>query len=173
MEEKKETKQEINVKEMLTKIAKQQNEIIIQKKEKEWKMPFRARLSKGQVKKNFATFCVVQDNKEVNFIKVPINDGTAEIDGIPRIATANYALTYKGKPFYILPYWSLRPFSAMENIEKTEADKMNIAGRRLVLSKLEKEVIKPKGNMMQGKGWLLLLVAVVAGGYLIFKGGFF
>jgi hypothetical protein len=159
------------VRELLEKISKQQDELATTKKVKKWKLPFKGKLSKAQVSKNFATYLTIKDNKEVDFVKVPIQDGTVEIDGFPRIATADYCLTYKGKPFYILPYWSMKPFSPVENYAETEKEQMNMSGRRLVLAKLKNDIIKPKGKGFGSMGWIILVVVIAAAGYYLIQGG--
>ena len=169
-EEVKEEQKPLKVMDMLEQISKKQDQLIQEKKIKKWKIPGKARLSKGQVAKNYATFMVIKDNKEVDFIRNPIEDGTSVIDGFPRIATADFCLTYKGKPLYILPYWSMKPFSPVENYKETEKDKMNMTGRRLVLTKLRVDQIqKKKGNLPFG--WILLGIAALGVGYYLIKGG--
>ena len=166
-----EEKKELNVKELLEKLVTQQDTIIKTKKEKEWKFPWSARVSNGLAKKNYATFCIIQDNKEVKFLKAPIEDGTVNIEGIPRLALSNYALNYKGKSFYVIPLWSLKPFSPELSVDETYKDHMNSSGRRVILAKLEKEAIKPKSNMGSGWLWILLALAVGGVGYYLYTGG--
>jgi hypothetical protein len=138
---------------------------------KKWKLPFKARVGKRSAKRGFATFLVVKDNRNVDFIRLPIAEGTALLEGMPRAATSDYTLHYKGQPFYILPAWSLKPFSPTENYSETERDKMNVAGRRLVLSKLQSEQIAKKGGSWGWGAWIILGIIVLVAGWYLLKGG--
>lgn len=170
-EENKVPEKEFNLKEAIANIEKNQEKLIEEKKVKGWKLPWSGKLSKGKVKKNYATFCLIKDNKDVSFITAPIEDGTAMIDGFPRVTTADYCLLHKGRPFFILPYWSMKPFSPVENYAETEKEKMNMSGRRLVLTKLRVEQIKPKKGFGGGLGWIILILAIAGIGYYFMKGG--
>ena len=163
--------EELGVREALNKLIKQNDELIAQREVKKWKLPFSARVSKAQVKKGYATILVVKDNREVAFTKAPINEGTLDIEGMPRIATADHTLSYKGKPFYIIPSWSLKPFSPVENYSEVEKEKMNTAGRRLILSKLETERIAPKKAGWGIGGWAILGIVILIAGWYLLKGG--
>ena len=134
-------------------------------------MPWSGKLSKGQVRNNYATFLVVKDNREVDFIKAPIKDGTANIDGFPRVATSDHVLTYKGKPFIIQSYWDMMPYSPTQAYEEADKNKTTMAGRRLVLSKLEKEQIQPTKSGGKMLGWIILIVAILGAAYYFLKGG--
>ena len=158
----KQDKPEPSVRELLEKVIENQNSLATEKKVSKWKLPWGARVGTGQVKKGWATFCLIRENGEVDFVKAPIDNLTAKIDGFPRLATPEYRLTHKNKPFYIIPSWSMKPFSPIENYNEVEKVKMHIAGRRVVLAQLEGEQIKPKGKGFGGMGWILLGIGVIA-----------
>jgi hypothetical protein len=139
-----ETKDDTSMKDLMKKLVDLNEQLVETKQVKGWKLPRRARVNKIQAKRNYATFLIIKDNSVVSFIKAPIqDDGTVDIEGFPRIATVNHRLIYNNKPFYIMPSWSMGPFSAIENYGAVERDKLNIAGRRLVLARLQREQIKP------------------------------
>jgi len=155
-----EEQKEPGVKDMLKEILDNQKGLEEEKKVKRWKIPFFARVSGRKAQKGWATIMVIKDNGEVEFIKNQIKDGVVNVDNFPRIATIDHKLAYKGKPLYIIPSWSMKPFSAVENYAQTEQEKMNIAGRRAVLSVLESEKIKQKKDF-GSLGWILIGVVVV------------
>ena len=161
-----------SIKDKLDKLLVQQDTLIKENKEKKWKLPWGKKPSKAQVKKGWTTVQIIRNNGSIDFIKAPIEDGTVDVDGIPRISTIDYKLSYKGTPFVIIPEWSLKPFSPVENYEQTEKDRLTTTGTRLILAKMEKEAIKPKGAGGFGTiGWIILGVAVIAVVYYLMKGG--
>lgn len=133
-------------------------------KEDNWKMPFftklKCKVGKNKIDKGWATIQIVRNNGNVTFTKAQVKDGVAIIDGFPRACSVEHVLFYKRKPFYILPEWSLKPFSAAENYQQTEKERMNIAGRRAVLATLETEKIKTKKDF-GSLGWVLVVAVVV------------
>jgi hypothetical protein len=166
-----EEKSEKTIREMLESIEKQ-NEILIEKKEvKEFKLPLLSRVFNFQAKRGYATIIIIRHNGVLDFRKVKISDGVVQIDGFPRISTIDYKLTHKGKPVFIIPEWSIKPFSPVENYEDSIKEKMNMVGRRTILSKLEGEKIVLK-TPLGSKGWIILIIAVIAAGYYFIKGGF-
>lgn len=169
-----EENKEASVKDLLMEIKAKQEALAEVPKDikKPWKMPWKGKVSNSNARKNYATICVVKDNLEVDFIKQQISDGTVDIDGLPRVATADHVLHYKGKPFFIIPYWDSKPFSPVSSYEQSIRDKTNIAGRRLILSKLEKEAIKPKGKGGSMMMWIILGIVILGAGYYFIKGGF-
>lgn len=139
-----------------------------QPQEKKWKLPWSARVGTKKVEKGWSTVMIIRNNGAISFTRVQVKDGIGIVDGFPRIMTIDHKLTYKGKPLYILPEWSLKPFSPEENYQQTEKEKMNIAGRRAVLAVLETEKIKPKGSF-GNMGFIIIAVAVIGGLYYLAK----
>lgn len=137
----------------------------------EVKPSWKDKLGKGKVQKGYARFIIIKDNKNIEVKKTLVTDGTAMIDGFPRIANPDYCLMWKGVPTYILPSWSMKPFSPAENYSETERDKMNMAGRRVILSKLEMEQIKPKKGLGGFGGWIIFAVIGIGVLYYFLKGG--
>ena len=160
--------EEKGVKEMLKEIINNQKGLVEEKKVRWWKIPWKARVTGRKAQKGWSTFMIINNNGEANFIKSQTKDGITIIDGFPRIATIDHKLSYRGKPLYIIPSWSMKPFSAVENYSETEKEKMNIAGRRAVLAVLETEKIKAKkdyGNLI----WMVLGIIIVGAGYYFGK----
>ena len=161
---------EVKVTDLLKEISEQQKQIIAEKKDKAWKIPRKGKISNSKARKGWATFHIIRNNGEQEWIKAPITDGTAKIEGFPRIATIDYRLSYNGKPYYIIPEWSMKPFSPIEHKEETERSKMDMVGRKLILSKLEGEQIKAKKSF-GSMGWIILVIAIGVGAWYLMKGG--
>ena len=141
-------------------------------KEKSFKIPFKARVGKSKVKKGWVTYCKILDNREVVFEKHPVEEQVAMVDEIPRIVTAEETLTYKGKPFVILPSWSTKPFSPSDNYQDTIAKGYAAQGWKLLLNRMKKEVITAKKQMSP---WLIVgVIALIIGlGYFAQQQGLF
>lgn len=163
------TKSEKNVKELLEEIKEAVAKP--EKKEKPFKLPFFSRVGKSGLKKNWATFVVIGENKEVSFVKKRIDEGVIEINESPYVAMADYAMTHKGKPIYIIPSWDIMPYCPRKEInDAEEKNKLNL-GYKLLLNKMRKEAIAPK----KAGGWLVwILIAAAAIGvfYLLSSGNF-
>lgn len=142
------------------------------KKEKLFKLPFRAKLSKKKVADGWVTVVGINNNRELAFTRKPVIEGVYEWNGVPHIATADYVLTYKGKPAVIQPEWSLKPISPADNYAETEKEQLRSAGYKLVLNYLEKKEIDAKKMSGGVIWWIIGGLAVVVGLYYLFKGGF-
>jgi hypothetical protein len=146
-----------------TKIAKE--------KKKSFSLPFGARVGKAKVKKGWATYMVIRENRNVDFIKKPIEQQTVVIDDVPRIATPDEMLSYKGKPFVILPSWSVKPFSPTDNYDATIKNGYASQGYKLLLSRMKSEIVDGKKKISGSLIWII--IAVVVGGFFLMKSGMF
>lgn len=162
-----------SVKDQLKRIeSKLEGEQQEKKKEKFFKLPWKAKVKPKAVSKGWATIQILKNNGSVDFVKKQVDeDGCIDIDGFPRIASADYRLIHKNTPFYIIPEWSMKPISLVDTYADSERDKMNIVGRRVILSKLEKEQIKPKKQMGSGIWWIIGAIVVIGGIYYFMKNG--
>ena len=156
------------IKDKLDKLIELNAKLIEEKSVKKWKMPFSGKLNKKQLKKSFVTCFLVRNNRRVDIIKSQIDEGTTVIEGIPRLATADHVLwDAKGNPMIIIPEWTTTPFSPQDNYEKTVKDGLSAAGSKLLLNKMEKQVLdNTKKPGFAGGGiiiWIIVGVAVVGG----------
>jgi hypothetical protein len=164
---------ELGVKDILKKIYVQNQEDKAQAaRPKLWRLPRKARLNKKLLKKNYTTVLIINENRNVDAVKLPIEDGCIMVDDVPRMATEDYTLIFNGKPMIVLPSWSLKPFSPEENYEETVKENLTIAGRKLILAKMKLEAVNPKkkggGGMI---GWIILGLAILGIAYYFIKGG--
>lgn len=153
--------EETNLKDEIKKlreVTEQALETQKKKKEKKFRLPMKAKVNKVKAKKNYVTIMRINENGHTDFTKHQIDEGTINIDGIPKIATTDYMLYYKGNPLIILPSWSLKPFSPKENSDDIAKQRMNAAGMKLLLNKIAQGEIKKK---MQLSGKLIFGVIVV------------
>lgn len=127
---------------------------------KQFKLPARGKVSKSKVKNNWITICKVNENRGVNFTRQKIENQTVVIDDVPRLATGEDILSYKGKPMIILPSWSVKPFSPSEHFKKSLEDGSNTKGYALLLARMKAGAIEMKKKMNL---WLIIGLLVLAG----------
>jgi len=125
------------------------------KREKGFKLPWKGKVSKSKVKKGWATYMVIRDNRNIEFTKKPIEEQTT--------------LFYKGKPFYVQPSWSVKPFSPTENYNQTIKEGYASQGYKLLMNRMKNEQLTTKKSF-GGIGIFLIIVAIIAIGYFVIKG---
>jgi hypothetical protein len=162
---------EPSLKDTLKDISSKLENLTEKKKIKKFKLPWSGKVSKAKVKKNWVTIIYIQENKEVKFLKAPIEEGVIEIEDKPYIATTDYMLTYRGKPLLIQPSWSVKPFDQQKHYDEvTKNDELNVGWRYLV-NWFENTQIKQKRSM--SIMWIIIGIIVLAGlGYYLYKGGY-
>lgn len=135
------------------------------KVEREFKIPFNAKVMGKKQKENFVTVMRINENGNVGFSKERIQDQTIVIDDVPRIASGKYVMKYKRNPLIILPNWSVVPFSPSENYDKTMFEGANSNGYRLLMNRMQAEAIKLGRKI---GGWGIGIGAAIVVGVIIF-----
>jgi len=141
------------------------------KKEKKFRLPFFSKVGKGQRKKNYVTIQRINENGDVTFKKVQIDEQTFMEEGIPRLAASGYVLRFKKNPLIILPSWSVEPFSPMEHYEKSLLKGSNSVGYRLLLNKMKLENEGKKKKMGNILPWIIGIVILGIVAYAFISGG--
>lgn len=124
------------------------------------------KLGRSARKKGYVNYIYVRENGEIDTFKKPIEEGTSIIDEIPRLATPEHVLNWKGHPTIIQPSWSSKPFSPVENMEKTAKENMLAMGWRLLANRAELGNVKPK-KKMSGTMIFFIIIALLVVGYLV------
>jgi hypothetical protein len=146
-------------------------ESIKEKKSKKFKIPFNARVKIRELKKNYVTVLYLKNNHTGDFIKVPIDESSTMINGIPRIATPEEIIYIDGKtPLIIQPEWSVKPISISDSYEKSVQKELTSEGFSILLNRMKKEAIIAKKKM---SGWLIILIIAIIGilGFFLLGGG--
>ena len=141
------------------------------KDKKKFKIPFKAKVKVNELKKNFVTVLYLKNNHTGEFIKVPIDESSTMINGIPRIATTEEIIYIDGKtPLIIQPEWSVKPISISDNYEQAVKEQLTSEGFTVLLNRMKKEAIISKKKM---SGWLIILIIAVIGivGFILLGGG--
>ena len=137
-------------------------------KPKEFKLPFKARVSKIKNKKNWVTVIKINENRNLEFIKEKIDNQTVIVDKIPRLATGEYIFNYKNKPIMILPSWSVNPLTASELYNSSLKDGSNIVGYSILLAAMKSGEISKKKKMSLGIGiGVIVIIGII--GYSFFQ----
>ena len=131
------------------------------KKEKKFKLPSKARLNRKNLKDNYVTVLYLKNNRTAEFMKLPIDESSTMVNGIPRIATADEVLYLDGKtPLIIQPEWSVKPFSPSDNYEEAVKMQLTSEGYTVLINRMKKEAIATKKKM---PGWIIIVIIAVIG----------
>lgn len=149
-------------------IAKLNSNLEAVNNEKVKKFKPNKKLSNGDLKSNHILAVVVGENKEFRFEKLAIEDGTVSLNKVPRLASAPYLGTYKGRPAMIIPEWSVEPINFDKNYDEAVRLKTLSVGYRLIMNRIEQGVIKAKKQI---KGWIVFagIIALIVVGYLLLR----
>lgn len=158
-------KKELSVKDALNRLNENMEKFIASKENKKFRFPRSGKVSKSKVKKNYVSICYINENREVKFTKAPVKEGGYILDGSPHLATPDYMLTYRGKPFIIQPGWSIKPYSPEESYDQAVRDKNTNTGYRNMLNLLLNQIYKTKKNISVGLIIFGLLIAAGAAYY--------
>jgi len=139
-------------------------------KKKKFRLPFGKKVTKSQKKKNYVTIMKINENGNIDFQKRQIKEQTFMEDGIPRLGTPNYVLRWKKNPMIIIPSWSVKPYSPPEEHEKSLNDGSNTKGYRILMAKMQSEIIKPTKQMGNVIKWILGLGLLAVIGYAFMTG---
>jgi len=164
------TKTQQSLKGMLEEIIKKQDKLIEQKKARKFILPWKAKLNRKRLKDGLITVAYINENKEIDFIRVPVFEGSVMIKGAPYIATSEYMLTYKGKPMILINAASAEPYSPSKHLEDSEKKNLSQRGYRILLNSMKSEAIKPKRKISLGfiVGSLVALLVLY---YVLSNGG--
>lgn len=155
---------EKSIRDLLQQLVDNSGQLEKEKKVKKFSMPWNIRLfGKGALKRNYVIVCYINDNKNVQFMKVPISESAMMIKDSPYVAMAEHMLTYNNKPMLIVPSWNTTPFSPKENLDEAEKERTLNLGYRILLNKMKTEVTLAKKKM----SWLVILIGLAAVGALI------
>ena len=173
MEEVKKPDEEKSIRELITEIKGNQEELKKKKEIKPWRLPWKARVGKAKLKKNWVGVLELNENKSLNPYKVKIDEGIIEnANGVPHIATAEYIWYWKKKPVIIVPNWSTEPVSGKALMDKAVREQTLSVGRKLLKNHLERGQLEtPKKKF--GAAPIIIILVLAAIGYFIYKSGAF
>lgn len=127
------------------------------KKSKLFRLPSRAKLSNGKISKGYATVQVIKQNGAVEFTREPIVASTVKLEDTYHAVDGEDILTYKGKPFLIIPEIKKNPYNPNNGANETYGQK-HIRNRMLNETIQEKKKI---GGLGIGIGILIIAGIIV------------
>lgn len=136
------------------------------KKNKPFRLPYKARVGKMKLKQNYVTVIRLGGNANLDFDKEQIVDQTIMVRDIPRIASGEYLWSYKNKPAIVIFEDSVKPISPAELAKKSLEDGSNTAGYRLLMNRMQVEAIK-LGKKIGGLG--IGIGALILGGIIAYS----
>ena len=133
------------------------------KKQKKFRIPFIGRVSNRKVREGYISIVVIKDNKNIDFVKQPIVDGTFKLNDTIHSVDERDIFLYKGKPFVFQPKRTINPYNPLKEEHQTY-------GQKYIMSRMESDKLTLKKQL----GWgmsigVLIIVAII--GYSIFSGG--
>ncbi len=151
----------------LKKIIKENNELLNRLVETTNSKPLKLKkLGKVQRKKGYVNYLFIRTNGNMESLKVPVDEMTTFFEKTPRLARPEEILNYNGSPTIIQPEWSSKPFSMIDNYNKTVKEKYLSAGYRLLALRAEQGNIKGK-KKMSGAVIIFIIVVMLVVGYLL------
>ncbi len=138
-----------------------------EEKKPKFKLPWKAKVSKPKMKKGYVTILTIKENNVVDFIKEPIRDSVVKLqegnDVTFHAIDSKDVLSYKGKPFMIIPETKKNPYNPAKGDNETY-------GHKYILARMESEKLTLKGKM----GWglsigILVIIGVIV--YAVLTGG--
>jgi hypothetical protein len=134
------------------------------KKIKKFRMPRRGKVSKRQSRKGYITILRIDDNKNCDFEKRPIEDSTYRLKaGDYHTTSEDDILFYKGKPLIIQPTKKLNPYNPLDGKNETY-------GQKYVMARMLGDAIKLVGKKKGGAFlWIIVGIIVIGGAYFLLK----
>ncbi len=133
------------------------------RKQKKFRIPFKARISKKRMREGYITIAIIRDNKNIDFVKEPIVDGTYKLNDTIHAVDEKDIFFHKGKPFVFQPKRTINPYNPL-------AEEHQTYGQKYIMSRMESDKLTLKKQI----GWgmsigVLLIVGVIV--YSLFTGG--
>lgn len=137
---------------------------IDKKKIRKFRVPRRGKVSKRQSRKGYCTIVRIDENKNVDFEKRPIEDSTYRLKaGEYHTTNEEDIFTYKGKPLLFQPPKKLNPYNPIDGKNETY-------GQKYVMARMLGDAIKMVGKKKGGALiWIILGVIVIGGLYFILR----
>ncbi len=148
-------------------------EEMLETKGKKFKVPLKHRIFKRQFSKdNYALVIWIRQNGSIDIKKVRIKDNTIKVGDVYYDASASYVLRYKNYPVIIQPEWNIKPVGSetqpwkpQENIKKAINNGTLSSAEKFILHAIKMDLVKGKPKLNWGV--ILLILAVLGGGYLL------
>ena len=161
-----------SLKETLAEVSDKLDKLSEEKKVKAWSLPWNVKmLSKKKKRQGYVVFVNIGVNKAVTFIKAPIEEGVALVNGVPHVVDPKNILLWKNKlPIVIQPQWSEKPLDVSESYAEAKKNGQTTEGWEYIMNFILKTQIKVKKAISTGL-IIIGIIAVVGLGYYLVKSG--
>lgn len=128
-------------------------------KRKDFKIPFKGRVGRMKVKSGYVTVVTIHDNKNIDFTKEPIVDGTVKLskDLTYHAVDSKDVFFYKNKPIIFVAKNKLNPYNPLKGEHETY-------GQKYVLARMEGDKISLKKSL----GWGATVAGLVILGIIAY-----
>ena len=122
------------------------------KKKKIFRLPSKAKVGNMKMKDGYATIMVIKENKNVDFVKERIVDGTIKLEDTFHAVAPKDVFFYKGKPLMIQYKSKLNPYNPLNEKHETY-------GQKWVMAKMMGDKLTSKKRMGLGISIGLIIIA--------------
>lgn len=140
----------------------------------EWKLPWSKRfLGKKKKRKGYVVFVNLGLNKAVTFIKAPISEGVAEVNGVHHVVSPEDIFLWKNKiPLVFVTQWAEKPINAKEHFKETQKNGEGTEGWAFIMNYMLKSQITAKKSIPWAPILIGALVLIGLGFYAMKSGVF-
>ena len=135
-------------------------------KPKKFNLPAKGKVSNAKMKHGYATVIEFNENRNIDFLKIQIVDGTIKLDDTFHALKADEVFFYKGKPVIFQPKNKLNPYNPL----KGKDGKHETYGQKYVMARMEGDKLSLKKKIGWGMGiGILVIIGIIA--YSVLGGG--
>lgn len=138
-------------------------------KKKNMKIPRRAKVSRGRLKKGYIGVIKIGENGNISGEKQILEDSTIRLqDKTYHAIKGNEIGMWEGKyPVVVLATWKKNPI----DLKRQKDEKNETHGQKYIMARMLGDTIKVKSaGGAKGLIYVLIAAAVIYGGYMIFTG---
>lgn len=123
------------------------------KKRKKFRIPMKAKVRKSKLKRGYISIAMIHSNKNIDFLKLPILDGTFKLDDTVHAVEEQDIFTYKGRPFIFQAKDKINPYNPLHGDSQTY-------GQKYIMARMKSDVIKANKKAING---MLIFGLIIAG----------
>lgn len=126
------------------------------KSTKKFWLPFKSRVSKKRMREGYATIVEIKENKNVNFTRERISDGTIKLEDTFHAIDPNNIFFYKGRPIIFQCKNKLNPYNPLIGKQETY-------GQKYVMARMEgdKLTLKRKIGWGMSIGFMIIIGIII------------
>lgn len=159
-----------SLREEMKRLADNYEELSKKVKKKKFKIPFGARVSKRKVKQDYVIVQILNENKNIEFQKKPIIDGTVRLKDTVHAVDDLDVFFYKKTPMIHIARKYLTSYNPMVE-QKDPLSKSNTTyGQKYIMNRMLKDTIKEGAKRISGAVIFFLIIGII-GAYYFFTQG--